>query len=73
MMFRMEPDRRRAPADGYDFAIREPLCRGAVGVSTSEPWPARVRARRMYVFAEKGCRCSDDPASQGVVESGDAE
>jgi hypothetical protein len=54
MMFRMEPDRRRAPADGYDFAIREPLCRGAVGVSTSEPWPARVRAGRMYVFAEKG-------------------
>jgi len=25
MMFRMEPDRRRAPADGYDFAIREPV------------------------------------------------
>jgi hypothetical protein len=54
MMFRMEPDRRRASADGYDFAIREPLCRGAVGVSTSEPWPARVHGKRVYVFADEG-------------------
>jgi hypothetical protein len=56
MMFRMEPDRRRAPADEYAVAIREPLCRGAVGVSTSEPWPARVYGKRVYVFAEEGWR-----------------
>ena len=56
MMFRMEPNRRRAPADGYDFEIREPLCRGAVGVSTSEPWPARVHGKRVYVFADEGWR-----------------
>ena len=61
MMFRMEPDRRRAPADEYDFAIREPLCRGAVGVSTSEPWPARVHGKRVYVFADEGWR-GENPA-----------
>ena len=41
MMFRMEPDRRRAPPDLDDFRIREPLCQSSVGVSTTEPWPAR--------------------------------
>jgi Protein of unknown function (DUF3142) len=54
MMFRMEPDRRRAPPDVDAFAIREPLCAGAVGVSTSEPWPAWMRGRRVYVFADEG-------------------
>ncbi len=54
MMFRMEPDRRRAPPDMDAFAIREPLCAGSVGVSTSEPWPARMRGRRVYVFADEG-------------------
>jgi hypothetical protein len=59
MMFRMEPDRRRAPADLDAFAIREPLCRGAVGVSTSEPWPSRLRGKRVYVFADEGWRGED--------------
>jgi hypothetical protein len=54
MMFRMEPDRRRAPPDVDAFAIREPLCANAVGVSTSEPWPAWMRGRRVYVFADEG-------------------
>ena len=39
MMFRMEPDRRRAPPSVDDFQIREPLCRTSTGVSTDEPWP----------------------------------
>jgi hypothetical protein len=27
-----------------------------VGVSTSEPWPARVHGKRVYVFADEGWR-----------------
>ena len=54
MMFRMEPDRRRAPPDVDAFAIREPKCAAAVGVSTTEPWPGWMRGRRVYVFADDG-------------------
>ncbi len=54
MMFRMEPDRRRAPPDVDAFVIREPKCAGAVGVSTGEPWPGWMRGRRVYVFADDG-------------------
>ncbi|HKR26662.1 MAG TPA: DUF3142 domain-containing protein [Acidobacteriaceae bacterium] len=54
MMFRMEPDRRRGPADAEDFRIREPLCAGAVGVSTTEPWPEEMAGRRVYVFSDNG-------------------
>jgi len=60
MMFRMEPDRRRGPADAEDFRVREPLCRGAVGVSTKEPWPEDVAGRRVYVFSDNGWR-TDSP------------
>ena len=52
MMFRMEPDRRRGPAE--EFRIREPLCEGAVGVSTTEPWPEDIAGRRVYVFSDNG-------------------
>jgi Protein of unknown function (DUF3142) len=62
MLFRMEPDRRRAAAAGgldavdavSDFAIREPLCQGAVGISTTEPWPRAMAGLRVYVFADRG-------------------
>jgi hypothetical protein len=54
MMFRMEPDRRRAHPDVDAFAIREPKCMGALGVSTREPWPDWMRGRRVYVFADDG-------------------
>jgi hypothetical protein len=54
MMFRMEPDRRRAPPDIDAFAIREPKCAGGVGVSTREPWPDWMRGRRVYIFADNG-------------------
>lgn len=54
MMFRMEPDRRRGPADAEDFRIREPLCEGAVGVSTTESWPEDLAGRRVYVFSDNG-------------------
>ena len=50
MMFRMEP--YRGPAE--DLRVREPLCAGAVGVSTTEPWPAEMAGRRVYVFSDKG-------------------
>jgi len=54
MMFRMEPDRRRAAADIEHFRIREPLCRGSVGVSTTEPWPDSLKGKRIYIFADEG-------------------
>jgi hypothetical protein len=61
MLFRMEPDRRRiAEAGGLaavdhvrDFAIREPLCAGSVGISTTEAWP-RTAGLRVYVFPDRG-------------------
>ena len=61
MMFRMEPDRRRLPPDLEDFRIREPLCRASTGVSTTEPWPAELDGKRIYVFADHGWR-ADTPA-----------
>jgi len=62
MMFQMEPDHRRAVPDVDDFRIREPLCRGAVGVSTDEAWPSELEGKRMYVFAEHGWR-TESPVS----------
>lgn len=54
MMFRMEPDRRRAAPDSADFEIREPLCEDSVGVSTTEPWPHNIEGKRIYIFADDG-------------------
>lgn len=54
MMFRMEPDRGRAPANLSEFKIREPLCRNAYGISTTESWPAGLAYKRIYVFPDHG-------------------
>lgn len=60
MLFRMEPDRRQAQATSNlgqrDFAIREPLCLGSVGISTHERWPAEMAGRRVYIFPDGGWR-----------------
>ncbi|HEY1649986.1 MAG TPA: DUF3142 domain-containing protein [Terracidiphilus sp.] len=61
MMFRMEPDHRRAPPDVNDFQIREPLCWSSAGVSTTEPWPSDLAGRRIYIFPDNGWRL-DSPA-----------
>jgi hypothetical protein len=61
MMFRMEPDHRRAPPSVDDFQIREPLCRTSTGVSTDEPWPSNLAGKRIYVFPDHGWR-NDPPA-----------
>lgn len=61
MMFRMEPDHRHAPPDANDFVIREAHCRSSFGVSTTEPWPANLDGRRIYIFADQGWR-ADTPA-----------
>ncbi len=61
MMFRMEPDHRRARPDLDDFRIREPLCQSSAGISTTEPWPSRLEGKRIYVFADNGWH-SDSPA-----------
>ncbi len=60
MLFRMEPDRRRAPPDLDEFRIREPLCQSSVGISTTEPWPTNLAGKRIYVFADNGWR-KDSP------------
>jgi hypothetical protein len=58
MLFRMEPDRRRAASLGVlsrnEFAIREPLCVGSLGISTHEHWPAELAGRRIYIFPDTG-------------------
>ena len=54
MMFRMEPDHRRAPPSVDEFQIREPLCGTSTGVSTDEPWPSDLEGKRIYVFPDKG-------------------
>ena len=57
MLFRMEPDRRRLGMSGWgagNFAIREPLCMGSVGISTTEAWPPDLAQRRVYIFADRG-------------------
>jgi hypothetical protein len=56
MFFRMEPDWRRAPDSFADFQIREPLCRGAFGVSTGERWPSGLSGKRIYIFPDHGWR-----------------
>jgi hypothetical protein len=61
MMFRMEPDHRRAPPSVDDFEIREPLCHTSTGVSTDEPWPSNLAGKRIYVFPGQGWR--NDPPS----------
>jgi hypothetical protein len=54
MFFRMEPDRRRAEAGIEEFRVREPLCGGSVGVSTTERWPDGMERKRVYVFPDRG-------------------
>ena len=56
MMFRMEPDHRRAPQNLSDFRLREPLCATSVGISTTEVWPTGLSGKRVYVFSDKGWR-----------------
>jgi len=56
MFFRMEPDRRGAPADLPQFRIREPLCMGSIGISTREPRPAFLTSKRIYIFPDRGWR-----------------
>lgn len=61
MMFRMEPDRHRAPPSIDDFQIREPLCSTSFGLSTTGPWPSNLAGKRLYIFADRGWR-ADTPA-----------
>ena len=59
MFFRMEPG--RSPGNPARFAVREPLCTGSAGVSTTEPWPDNLEGKRIYAFADHGWR-QDTPA-----------
>lgn len=52
MFFRMEPGRH--PGDPETYTIREPLCLGSLGLSTTEPWPANLTGKRLYIFPDNG-------------------
>jgi len=70
MLFRMGADRAdimQSLALGEDF--REPLCRGSVGVSTDEPWPAPPLLRRhVYVFHPRAWTAESFAAVQRRLE-----
>jgi hypothetical protein len=68
MYFRMEPERWFAPAGLDQFKIREPLCEGSVGVSTTERWPDWYRDQRVYVFSDRGWRVDSIGAVERRVE-----
>jgi hypothetical protein len=69
MLFRMGADRAdimQSLALGEDF--REPLCRGSVGVSTDEPWPALLLRRHVYVFHPRAWTAESFAAVQRRLE-----
>lgn len=53
MMFRMGQEGKWFGWQGAANAIREPLCRGSLGVSTDELWPNEIEGKRLYVFAPR--------------------
>jgi hypothetical protein len=50
MFFRMGPDHPPSDSPGWNYPIREPLCRGAAGVSADEAWPKLESGTRLYIF-----------------------
>jgi hypothetical protein len=66
MEFRMGGPRARAfaasthPRYALRYPISEPLCRGSLGLSTDEPWPASISSlnpsTRVYLFAPRPWR-----------------
>ncbi len=58
MFFQMEPGLRGQ--NDPEVTVREPLCAGAIGLSTHEPWPHLVHSERIYLFADRGWH-RDDP------------
>lgn len=52
MFFRLGGSARPG-ADKSGFPLREPLCRGSVGISTDESWPSVGPHQRVYLFAPR--------------------
>ena len=50
MMFRMGQEGKWFGWQGAANAIREPLCKESLGVSTDEAWPKETEGKRLYVF-----------------------
>jgi hypothetical protein len=50
MYFRMGPDHPPSESPGWNYPVREPLCRGRAGVSMDEAWPKLETGTRLYVF-----------------------
>ncbi len=54
MYFRMGVDAQTIRRSHWEVGrLREPLCRGSVGISLDEPWPRFGRGVRVYAFAPK--------------------
>lgn len=52
MFFRLDGSARRGD-DKSVYPLREPLCRGSIGISTDESWPPLRPGARVYVFAPR--------------------
>jgi hypothetical protein len=52
MFFRLG-GRSRPDDSKSGYRIREPLCRGSVGISTDESWPVLGAEQRIYLFAPR--------------------
>jgi len=50
MFFRMGPDHPPSDTPGWDYPIREPLCKKSAGVSSDEAWPKLDPGTRLYIF-----------------------
>jgi Protein of unknown function (DUF3142) len=72
MFFRMEPDRRRVLLNGAPgYHIREPLCSGSIGLSTTEHWAQNAEGKRTFLFADHGW--AKDLANLHYVNHADSE
>jgi hypothetical protein len=50
MFFRMGPDHPPSETPGWEYPIREPLCKTSAGVSSDEAWPKLDPGTKLYVF-----------------------
>jgi hypothetical protein len=67
MYFRLGMEARDPLAAGAGaWRVVEPKCRGSVGVSTDEAWPAMVAGERIYIFAPHPWKLRDFANAEGL-------
>jgi hypothetical protein len=65
MFFRLGGSARPGD-DKSGYALREPLCRGSLGISTDESWPTLNPRARIYLFAPRPWTPSQLAALRGI-------